>query len=152
MVDDIATHQAPVWRTKANFLIVADLTCHGMPGRWEQIWARLVAIDEFEICCIPYFTYGLALGDLVRTTSAAGKTHVITQVIIRSGRHLLRLWLKNSDSIGKEQVYRYLVNRAPLHEWGSENLLVIDASKDDHELIDLVADLGKHGIESEWAH
>ena len=40
MAPEIATHGAPVWKERGNFLIFADLSLAGMPGRWEQLWAR----------------------------------------------------------------------------------------------------------------
>lgn len=63
----IATHDNPVWRSKANFLIAADLSENGLEGASEQLWARREADNEFIICCIPFFTYGISLGDHVAT-------------------------------------------------------------------------------------
>jgi hypothetical protein len=41
----------------------------GRPGgtkvTTEQLWARQVGDRHFELCCIPYFVYDLALGDVV---------------------------------------------------------------------------------------
>jgi hypothetical protein len=62
-VDSIATHDYPAWRAQANYLIMADLSPWGLQDRWEQLWASQVAEDEFILCCIPFFTYGMALGD-----------------------------------------------------------------------------------------
>jgi hypothetical protein len=35
--------------------------------RDEQLWARQVGDRRFEICCIPFFVYDMALGDVVET-------------------------------------------------------------------------------------
>jgi len=50
-------HETPVWRERANFIIGAALDA---PGKWEQLWARQVGPNRFELCCIPFMTYGLA--------------------------------------------------------------------------------------------
>lgn len=156
METDFATHVAPVWRDKANHLIAADLADHNMPGRWEQLWARQTADGEFELCCLPYFTYGLALGDIVRTRSTDAVKHVIARVQKRSGRKLLRLWLKNAALPGKERVYTYLVKHAPLHEWSSEHLLAIDVPANDsialQSVLELLEDIKNAGIEVEWGN
>jgi hypothetical protein len=43
-------HETPVWRERANFIIGAALDA---PGKWEQLWARQVSPNRFELCCIP---------------------------------------------------------------------------------------------------
>src|SRR5690625_5461577 len=67
MNSKIAVHAHPAWRDKANFMIFADLSESGLSGRWEQLWSRQLSETEFQLCCIPFFTYGLALGDRVTT-------------------------------------------------------------------------------------
>lgn len=59
----IATHQEAVWRDRADYIIRVDLADHGMPGSAEQMWTRATSDGMYEICCIPFFTYGIALGD-----------------------------------------------------------------------------------------
>ena len=154
MASQIATHEAPVWKEKANFLIFADLLAAGMAGRWEQLWARQLGEAEFELCCIPYFTYGLALGDAVRTQPSGGRRYVVTEVHARSGRRVLRLWLKKAHARGREHVLRHLESHSPLHEWSSDNLLAIDvpAGGPDPELSALLADLPRLGVDVEWGH
>lgn len=148
----VATHEAPARRERADFLIFADLSAHGLPGRWEQLWARRLGETDFELCCIPYFIYGLALGDTVRTRPSGEKNYVIEGVSARSGRRVLRLWLKDASAGGRERLLRYLEARAPLHEWSSDNLLAIDvpAEGDDAELSALLAGAASSGIVVEW--
>jgi Domain of unknown function (DUF4265) len=156
MAVDFAVHDEPVWRDKANFLILADLAEHGMPGRWEQLWTRQIANNKFELCCLPYFTYGLALGDVVNTKPRRGMNDVLARVLKRSGRHLLRLWLKNGNALGKEYIYAYIAENRPLHEWSSEHLVAIDvvpsAGVIMPPLITLLEDLKETGVEVEWGH
>lgn len=150
---EIATHDTPAWKERANFLIFADLSAAGMPGRWEQLWARQLGGEEFEVCCIPYFAYGLALGDRVRTQPSRGRRYVVAGVHARSGRRVLRLWLKKAQGAGRERVLRCLESCGLCHEWSSQNLLVIDVPGGGHapELAAILADLPNLGIDVEWA-
>lgn len=152
MASEIATHDAPVWKVRANFLIFADLSAAEMPGRWEQLWARQLGESEFELCCIPYFAYGLALGDAVRTQPSGGRRYVVAEAHARSGRRVLRLWLKNAAAGGRERLLRHLESESPLHEWSSDNLLAIDVlpGGPEAELSALLADLPRLGVDVEW--
>lgn len=118
------THRQPVWRDRANFLVMAPLP---EPSTYEQLWARQEAEDLFEICCIPFFAHNLSLGDLVRTSAREGRTHLVSEVVRPSGRWTFRLWLGENDE-DRSAVEADLVTRGALTEWSSENLLAIDAS------------------------
>src|SRR5437762_9357304 len=84
-----ATHDAPI--SRANFVIHVDLSGHGMPGKTEQLWAWQVSPSEFEVASLPFFAYGMALGDHVQTHATAVAEYVVERVISRSGRRLLRV-------------------------------------------------------------
>lgn len=51
MASEIATHDAPAWQERANFIIFADLSSAGMPGRWEQLWARQLGEARDTLRC-----------------------------------------------------------------------------------------------------
>lgn len=55
-------------------------------GAHEQLWTRTDDQTTFEICCLPYFTYGLALGDEI-AWSAIDRLALVSR---RSGRRLIR--------------------------------------------------------------
>jgi hypothetical protein len=79
-------HSDPVWRERADFIIGAPLH---EEGRAEQLWAR--RLDEpllFEICCIPFFLYDVALGDVVQTDASSE----LARVVEPSGRFVFRAW------------------------------------------------------------
>jgi len=76
---DITTHDDPVRRSRTNYLIRLDLTPHGAPGRWEQLWTRTEDKQSFEMCCIPFFTYGISLGDSLQVDQATGAHRVTTK-------------------------------------------------------------------------
>lgn len=125
MATSIATHENPVGNTEANFLIFADLSQWGIDG-WEQLWAKRTGEDTFTLCCIPYFTYGIALGDTVRAATAKGRDYVISDVCTKGGRRVVRLWLKNATEDGKDRVDALVREHSLFHEMSSVNLMAID--------------------------
>lgn len=122
----IATHDNPVWRSKANFLIAADLSENGLEGASEQLWARREADNEFIICCIPFFTYGISLGDHVATFMDESRKYVVSHVIHAGGRRVIRIWLKGLRSEVRAEVIDFLMKHSLLYEWSSANLLAVD--------------------------
>jgi hypothetical protein len=62
---------------------------------FEQIWTRRLAGDLFEVCCIPFFAYDLALGDVVRAEPRGGC--VIQSVEQRSGNGVVRVAVKRAE-------------------------------------------------------
>ncbi|WP_284550421.1 DUF4265 domain-containing protein [Aestuariimicrobium sp. T2.26MG-19.2B] len=118
-----STHENPVWRERANFIINAPLR---EVDRFEQLWCRQLDEDQFEVCCIPFFVYNLALGDIVRTAPSGGMTYMISQVLNPSGRFVFRVWFGESFH-PKEQIVKGLDSLGTLLEWSSPNLLAVDA-------------------------
>jgi hypothetical protein len=72
----IATHAEPVRRGRTNFIVRLDLADHGMRGCYEQMWTRTEDQHLFELCCIPFFTYGQSLGDILEVTLGTGRHRV----------------------------------------------------------------------------
>lgn len=126
-----AIHLDPVWRDRANFLIAARFLLNEQdPTSWreEQLWARQTGINRFEICCIPFFVRGLALGDEVETGLDGSERYIIQRVIHPSGHTTFRIWFGNSPyQHVKNEVVRELSDLGCLLEWSSENLLAVSA-------------------------
>lgn len=121
--DDVfLTHQQPVWRDRANFIIMAPLPEH---HTYEQMWARQEADDLFELCCIPFFAHNLSLGDVVRTETRDGRSYLITEVVRPSGRWTFRVWLGKSTE-DRLDVEAEFVAMGALTEWSSQHLLALD--------------------------
>lgn len=80
--DDYAVHLNPAWRDRANFILHADVDDGVSARRFEQLWARRLAPDRFEICRVPFFAYDLALGDEVE---ASGERWLVRGVVQPSG-------------------------------------------------------------------
>ena len=114
-----AVHREPVWRDRADYIVVAELP---EEGRGEQLWARQVAEHQFEMCCIPFFLYGVALGDLFDTDA----NDRFQAVIKRSGRHVWRVWFGDTGTV-PHAIADQLSNLGALLEWSSKDLLAVDA-------------------------
>lgn len=130
-----ATHQNPVWRDKANFIIAAYLGEKDGRGEWEQLWVIRLDDRHFSLCCIPFFVYDLALGDEVETD----ESYVMTRVTKSSGRYTFRVWFGTSTTTGiKDGVVSKMMQVRADIEWSSENLLAISAA--DADQAQVVAD------------
>lgn len=125
VTDDVfSVHSEPVWRDRADFIINASLP---EAGRFEQLWARQIAPEEVEVCCIPFFLYDVALGDVVRTSAQFGREYVLDHVARRSRRQVFRAFFELSAPIRRGEVAEFLTSKGVLWEWSSNRLLAIDA-------------------------
>ena len=123
------THDFPVWREKANFILAAPLKGADVPSewRWEQLWARQVKANVFEICCVPFFAYGIALGDLVSTSTVEGKHYTVDRILKRSGHTTYRIWFLDVE--GWNSVVENIRNLdcAVEQRWNNSKLIAVDA-------------------------
>lgn len=129
---DVAQHNEPVWGQRADGLLLADLTDHGLPGKWEQLWVRARGIGDFEICCLPFFLYGLALGDVVTAALDRDGNLVLTGRAKSSGRHLLRVAVSSAEhrQVIHEAIHRALTGLKLMHEWHRDGYAAIDLPAD----------------------
>lgn len=115
----IATHDSPAGRERSNYIIRLDLSQDGMPGHFEQVWTRTTDQMHHELCCIPFFTYGLSLGDVLILTSAEGAYRVET----KSGHRTLRIAVQD-DKYAHEhhgKLHDALVQLGVLTEFGGHS-------------------------------
>ena len=117
-----AVHEEPVWRERADFIIAAELI-GGSEVKTEQLWARRLDEHRFEICCIPFFVYDLALGDVVETDDA----YLVRRVVVPSGRFVFRVWFGESFH-PRDEIASQLDELGAVLEWSSPNLLAVDAA------------------------
>jgi len=126
---DIAQHELPVWADRADYLLQADLAEHGLPGLYEQLWARDLGDGQYQLCCLPFFTYGYALGDVVRLRKATGRyDHVLGPVTRPSDRSLLRVAFVHRER--HEDLHGPLAHSGRPHEWRSGGFVAIDIEGD----------------------
>jgi hypothetical protein len=136
-----AVHKEPIWRERSNFIIAASIP-DGGDVETEQLWARREDGGNFEICCIPFFVYDLALGDIVETDSS----YLVSRVVRESGRYVFRLWFGESFH-PREEIADELKALGSLLEWSSSNLLAVDAIDLQHAQVvaDILTDRQKAG-------
>jgi hypothetical protein len=128
MEAEYVTHKYPAWRDTANFVIVSCMGDDDHPERWEQLWARQLAEARFVICCIPFTTYGIALGDEVVTDVFRGKAYVVSEVARHGGHCTYRIWFGDSENPAvRENVMERATELGCLVESFSQNIPAIDA-------------------------
>lgn len=118
-------HGDPVWRERANYIIQVSLELHGMqPGTFEQLWTITRGEELYEVCCLPFFTYGIALGDVLRWTDRDRPAVVAS----RSGRRLVRCAFADRDDAERshESFHGALVATGSLAEFLRPGYVAID--------------------------
>lgn len=108
---EIAVHRQPVWRARSNYVFHAPTPD---VGGAEQLWAERIGDDRFVICCIPFFAYGVALGDIVALDPL--------RVIERSGRACFRVWFGEGTG-DQDEVIAQLKQMEVEIERSSEHLI-----------------------------
>lgn len=124
--DEYIVHTDPVWRGRSNYIINARLPENDTSREFEQLFTRRVAPDRFELCCIPFGLYDVALGDVVTVSE-----NRVLKVAEQSGRYVFREWLGGS-SYPRDQLVRELEGLGSLLEWSSRDMLAIDAADFEH--------------------
>jgi Domain of unknown function (DUF4265) len=122
-----AVHREPVWRDRSNFIIATAIDSANTDISTEQLWARKIDDRHFEICCIPFFAYDLALGDVVETDG----DFLVQRVSTRSGRYVFRVYFGRSAH-PREEIIERLDSLGALLERSSANLLAVDAHDQAH--------------------
>lgn len=121
-MDNVAWHYSPVH--SSDFFIRADLSEFGMTGRYEQLWVKREDGKRFRICCVPFFTYGIALGDTVETDD----DFTFQRTVSKGGHKTLRIAVANrsSQSHLHSVLHDWVENSGLLYEWYSEGYLAVD--------------------------
>jgi hypothetical protein len=128
-IERFSVHEAPVWKERSDFIINAPLP---EAARYEQLWCKQKATDLFEVCCIPFFLYNVALGDIVRTIPSRGKKYILDSVVTPSGRFVFRVHFPDPTDASRESVVQALHDMEALMEWSSASLLAVDARNSQH--------------------
>ncbi|MFT3798378.1 DUF4265 domain-containing protein [Microbacterium sp.] len=123
-----AVHRDPVWRDRANFIIATAIDPGDTGVTTEQLWARMVDDRHFELCCIPFFAYDLALGDVVEVDD----DYLVRRVSEPSGRYVFRVYFDRDNFGLRDEVVLELIGLGALVEWSSPKLLAVDARNATH--------------------
>ena len=119
---NIATHTDPAWGKQSNWMLHADLEKDGLPERGEQIWAKQFDRNNFQICCIPFFTRGIALGDIIE----ADAENIILRVTERNGHRNLRAAMTLLKPQVHNQLHDWVERTGLLYEWFEGKYLATD--------------------------
>ncbi|MFC8718158.1 DUF4265 domain-containing protein [Kitasatospora sp. NPDC057198] len=120
-------HEHPVGRAATNYIARADLAPFGLEGQVEQLWLTPAGEGRYRVACVPFFTYGIALGD---TVLLDGDDYV-SQVVGVSRHRVLRLLftpdLPAADLRRAADLVTTEVLAAGLpSEWSGERFVAVD--------------------------
>jgi hypothetical protein len=141
MLECIVVHDTPAWRDRANFLLAARINLDEPDNALtlEQLWARQLSSNTFEICCIPFFVYDLALGDHVTVDVDCDKRYLLKTVVHQAGHFTFRAWFNNEQTSLELPGVLERMGCGTERRWQTSRLLAIDAESD--ALAQTVADL-----------
>ncbi|MFD0378918.1 DUF4265 domain-containing protein [Streptomyces sp. NPDC127112] len=124
-------HEQPVARASTNYIARADLAPFGLDGQVEQLWLKAVNDGSYEVACIPFSAYGIALGDVV----VLNDDDYVIEVVRNSWHRTLRLLFipdlppadlqKATDEIKTEIIAADLQS-----EWNGTRLVAVDVPPD----------------------
>lgn len=147
------THTNPAKRGERNYIARADLAPFGFPGLFEQMWLGDLGQGVYEVRCIPFRVYGLALGDLVGISSDGT---LINSLLRSSGNRVLRILVIPSLTKERLAVISVSLGMAAerlglLFEWSGDRHVSIDIPKglNVDELMDLARGYVEQG-EAYW--
>lgn len=120
--DYVAIHLSPLRGELADFKIFAKISEGTSKREWEQLWVRNLGNQDYEICCIPFFVYDLAVGDVVKTDDRL----VLQETVRRSGHSTIRVWFGGVTNDTGNEFSTKLHGLGFGVEWNSKNLLAID--------------------------
>lgn len=123
-----AVHRDPIWRDRADFIIAIAIDPGSTSIATEQLWVRRVDDRHFELCCIPFFAYDVALGDRVEVDA----DFLVRRVVHPSGRYVFRVHFVRPESRFRDEVVRELTERGALVEWSSAGMFAVDAQDARH--------------------
>ncbi|GMA23790.1 hypothetical protein GCM10025864_15490 [Luteimicrobium album] len=125
----IAVHSNPIRRPSPSFMVRARLDNVGEADGFEQLWTKRVDSHLFEIACIPFFVYGIALGDVVRADPNAG--YLVQEVVRRSGNEVLRIAVKFSKDVEvvHSRLHELLGRLGYLSEWFAPGYVAVNLAK-----------------------
>jgi hypothetical protein len=140
----ITAHVNPVRRPVPSFMLRASLNDIESGDNYEQLWAKRASEDRYEVCCIPFFAYDLALGDVVRAYADTG--YVIQSVEQRSGNGVVRVAVKHRDDVDAVhlRLHDLLGKLEYLHEWFARGYVAVslEPGKSHNEFFAGLATLG----------
>jgi len=91
------------------------------PVRTENVWARPLGQDEYEVESVPWFVRGIAFGDRVLARRDADGVLAFERKLAWSGRYTIRL-IPTDEGSAREQLEKIAAEFAPLGATGEGGL------------------------------
>ena len=122
--DFFGVHPTPAKRSRSNALVAYKFDQKEGRAFWEQLWTRKIDEQHHEVCCIPFFVYGLSLGDKILAAN-----NFFFLVVEKSGNATFWVCLGH-DVQSRGKLVKEIKALGAEFEWSSESktLLAINAS------------------------
>ena len=120
-----ATHEDAVWHRLHYFSLVVPIP--DAEAYYEQLVCERAGENRYRLLCIPFFLYGVALGDILEGDASAELEDLEFQVAERSGRSVYRVWFDSGSVAVIEDCLTNLTSLGALTEQSSKRLYAIDA-------------------------
>lgn len=113
--DEWVLHPRPVWGDRVDFVANVRFDDSG-PGtrRFEQLLLERRGADTAVLCCVPFFTYGYSLGDVVELVDAPEFGWSPGAVVERSDQWSMRAFL--TEDAGAPALEQLLVRHGAVVE------------------------------------
>lgn len=135
-----AEHRAPARADRADSVVYVELPDDPGVFKWEQLPARRVSADHYEICAVPFFAYDLALGDIVETSRVTGHGIVnlrIERVVSPSGHETYRVRFHHDVASDPEgtRLLEWIQSLGCEYELWSPRTAAIDTDDDNAQVL-----------------
>jgi hypothetical protein len=128
---DYKIHHHPVWGEKANAVIHAPIEHEGAREMRESLWAKYLSDNRYQICCIPFFVYDLALADEVSTRLDDTGSLLFEKVLKPSGNETFWIFFNEPDRPDvRANVYHKITGLGCIVEGYNKSLLAFNAESE----------------------
>jgi Domain of unknown function (DUF4265) len=120
----IVAHVSPVWAEQSDCTVVIPLWEDGVLQLKEEIPCVKLS-DGFLVCCVPFFIYGVGLGDVILDSSGGDSLKQSWHVVKQSSYRCVRVWLKQcaDRSTALAAISKWITTYDVVQEQYSDNLL-----------------------------
>jgi hypothetical protein len=120
----VVMHYDPVWKDRVDTLVTVYLGCYNLPDSLELMWCIKRNDNEYQIGCIPFFSRGLALGDVIQTT----KNGEFAFVLSKSTHQIFRVAIldQHIGSTIRTDISEHVASLGLSMEWHNNAYCAID--------------------------
>lgn len=130
-MDELKKHPQPVWGERADFALQLRIETGNPtldnPPRYEELPVQSLGDGFYRICCVPFFLYDLALGDVLKIGDGQ-----LQGVADESGHHTFRAYFGRAFMPAARSVLidELAIMPGVVTEWYSDDLLGLSAEND----------------------